>query len=65
MLGYPIWFVVWNPLSWDPSDGVFGRFDLAAPLRLPHLICVFVCLTKSVAIERLACTGKVSVGPEA
>jgi hypothetical protein len=24
-------------LSWSPSDGVFGRFDLAALLRLPHL----------------------------
>ena len=23
-------------LSWSPSDGVFGRFDLAALLRLPH-----------------------------
>ena len=22
--------VVWNPLFLDPSDGVFGRFDLAA-----------------------------------
>ena len=35
--------VVWTPLFWDPSDGVFGRFDLAALLRLPHLK-FFVCL---------------------
>jgi len=25
------------PLFLHPSDGVFGRFDLAALLRLPHL----------------------------
>jgi len=31
------WLVVWNPLSLAPSDGVFGRSDLAALLRLPHL----------------------------
>ena len=30
-------------LSGDPLDGVFGRFDLAALLRLPHLKCFF-CL---------------------
>ena len=24
------WLVVWKPLCLDPSDGVFGRFDLAA-----------------------------------
>ena len=30
MLGYYYWLVVWNPLFLDPSDGVFGRFDLAA-----------------------------------
>ena len=34
--------VVWSPLLSDPSDGIFGRFDLAALLRLPHLNCLFV-----------------------
>ena len=29
--------MVWNPLFLDPSDGVFGRFDLAAHVRLLHL----------------------------
>ena len=24
------WALVWKPLCLDPSDGVFGRFDLAA-----------------------------------
>ena len=24
------WLVVWKPLCLDPSDGVFGRFDIAA-----------------------------------
>jgi len=45
MVGYRPWLVVWNPLSLDPSDGVFwsffgvfGRFGLAALLRLPRLI---------------------------
>ena len=28
-----MWLVVWTPLFLDPSDGVFGRFDLAALLR--------------------------------
>ena len=44
MLGYSYWLVVWNPLSLGPSNGVFGRSDLAALLRLPHLKCLFVCL---------------------
>ena len=30
-------------LSWNSSDGVFGWFDLAALLQLPHLKCLFVC----------------------
>jgi len=29
-LGIPLKLVVWIPLCLDPSDGVFGRFDLAA-----------------------------------
>ena len=44
ILGYSSWLVVWNPLLLDPSDGVFGRFDLAKRLRLPHLQSSFVCL---------------------
>ena len=28
--GLSAWLVVWKPLCLDPSDGVFGRFDLAA-----------------------------------
>jgi len=31
-------------LLWDPGDGVFGRFDLATLLRLPHLKILLVCL---------------------
>ena len=30
-------------MVWDPSNGAFGQFDLAALLWLPHL-CLFVCL---------------------
>ena len=30
LLGYSSCLVVWIPLFLDPSDGVFGRFDLAA-----------------------------------
>ena len=38
-------FVVWHPLFLDPSDGVFGRFDLAAPCGCHTLnVCLFVCL---------------------
>ena len=39
MLGYSSVLVVWNPSSLDPSDGVFGCFDLAALLRL--YVCFF------------------------
>ena len=37
--------VVWNPLSLDPSDGVFGRFDLAAlcGCRTFNFCLLFVC----------------------
>ena len=37
--GYQYWLVVWESLSLDPSGGVSDRFNLAAPLRLPHLRC--------------------------
>ena len=44
-LGTPVdWLLVWTPLFLNPSDGVFGRFDLAALLRLRHLQLSFVCL---------------------
>ena len=44
MFEYYYWLVVWSLLFLDPSDGVFGRFGLAALLRLPHdLRCLFVC----------------------
>jgi len=33
-----------GPLCLDPSDGVFGRFDLAALLRLPHLKSLLLLL---------------------
>ena len=33
--------VVWTPLFLDPSDGVFGRFDLAA-LAVVAPFCLFV-----------------------
>ena len=35
--------MVWNPLFLDPSDGVFGRFDLAALCGCCTLnVCLFV-----------------------
>ena len=48
MVGYPSKFVVLTPFCLDPSHGLsdgvsFGRFDLAALSRLPHLKCLFVC----------------------
>ena len=37
--------VVWIPLFLDPSDGVFGRFDLAALCSCRTLnFCLFVSL---------------------
>ena len=36
----PSTVVVWNPLCLDPSDGVFGRPNLAAFCGLPHLQCL-------------------------
>ena len=35
--------VVWNPLLLDPSDGVFGRFDLASLCGCHTInVCLFV-----------------------
>ena len=44
LLGYSSCLVVWIPLFLDPSDGAFGRFDLAAlcGCRTLHF-CLFVC----------------------
>ena len=54
---YPSQLVVWNPLCLDPDDGVFGGFDLAAFLRLPHLECLFVCLLHNPFMPRCFCYG--------
>ena len=44
LLGYSSCLVVWIPLFLDPSDGVFGRFDLAALCGCRTLnFCLFVC----------------------
>ena len=38
LLGCSCWLVAGvDSIPFDPSDGVFGRFGLAALLRLPHL----------------------------
>ena len=43
LLGYSSCLVVWIPLFLDPSDGVFGRFDLAALCGCRTLnFCLFV-----------------------
>ena len=44
MLGYLYLLVVWSSLFLDPSDGVFGRFDLAAlcGCRTLNFVCLFV-----------------------
>ena len=45
LLGYSSCLVVWIPLFSDPSDGAFGRFDLAALCGCRTLnLCLFVCL---------------------
>ena len=42
MVGYPSKLVVWDPLCLDPSDGVFGRFDLGALCGCHILhVCLF------------------------
>ena len=60
-----VWLVVWTPLVLDPFDGVFGSFDLAVLLRLPHLKHSLVCysdlteqtLLPQVAIKALSLKG--------
>ena len=47
MLGYSSCLVVWIPLFLDPSDGAFGRFDLAALCGCRTLKFLFVCLVLS------------------
>ena len=44
LLGYSSCLVVWIPLFLDPSDGAFGRFDLAAlcGCRTLNFVCFFV-----------------------
>ena len=47
LLGYSSCLVVWIPLFLDPSDGAFGRFDLAALCgcrTLNFCLFVYVCL---------------------
>ena len=45
LLGYSSCLVVWIPLFLDPSDGAFGRFELAALCGCRTLnFCLFVCL---------------------
>ena len=46
-----VWLVVWTPLFLASSDGVFGRFDLAALLRLPHLQLLFVLFVGSYPVD--------------
>ena len=41
------WLVVWKPLCLDPSDGVFGRFDLAALCGCHTLNVCCCCLLLS------------------
>ena len=43
LLGYSSCLVVWIPLFLDPSDGAFGRFDLAALCGCRTLNFLFVC----------------------
>ena len=40
--------MVWTPLFLDPSDGVFGRFDLAALAVAAPLF--FVCLFTGIVL---------------
>ena len=56
LLGYSSCLVVWIPLFLDPSDGAFGRFDLAALCGCRTLnFCLFVCLFVETAGMLLAC----------
>ena len=40
-LDWHLLHVVWKPLSLDPLDGLFVRFDLAILSELAHLHCLF------------------------
>ena len=54
LLGYSSCLVVWIPLFLDPSDGAFGRFDLAALCGCRTLnFCLFVCLFECPAYDRI------------
>ena len=43
MLVVSLLLVVWNPLCLDPSEDVFGRFDLAALCGCNTLMFVMLC----------------------
>ena len=52
LLGYSSCLVVWIPLFLDPSDGAFGRFDLAALCGCRTLnFCLFVCFVCQSPVE--------------
>ena len=54
LLGYSSCLVVWIPLFLDPSDGAFGRFDLAALCGCRTLnFCLFVCSSHLASIKLL------------
>ena len=62
LLGYSSCLVVWIPLFLDPSDGVFGRFDLAALCGCRTLnFCLFVCLTGVQEANHPACNGLICI----
>ena len=46
LLGYSSCLVVWIPLFLDPSDGAFGRFDLAALCGCRTLNFCLFCFDK-------------------
>ena len=54
LLGYSSCLVVWIPLFLDPSDGAFGRFDLAALCGCRTLNFLFVCLCRRSAVLHMA-----------
>ena len=55
------WLVVWKPLCLDPSDGVFGRFDLAAlcgchTLNVCCCCCCSICTWHKSALHLSDCS---------